>query len=190
MPTELKLGPAPEILRPGEEFALVLAGRRFIDLGGLALNLELPGEWVEFLGLDFANSVLGSEKLVVANRRDGRLALGVSLVGAAEGVYGDGVVAALRFRVRSPQAGSIVLRSAVLRTVDGREDSLAVDREVALRPAGDFDGSGGLELADSFALADHLGQVPEGDVAAYDLNGDGRIDLADANLLRDWLGPP
>ena len=78
----------------------------------------------------------------------------------------------------------------MLRTVDGREDSLAVDREVALRPAGDFDGSGGLELADSFALADHLGQVPEGDVAAYDLNGDGRIDLADANLLRDWLGPP
>ena len=82
------------------------------------------------------------------------------MVGAAEGLRGDGVVGALRFRVLRPQAGSIVLRSALLRTVYGREDSLAVDRVVTLRPAGDFDGSGGLELADFFALADVWARFP------------------------------
>ena len=187
--TELHIGSGPASLQPGEEFSLVLAGRDLFDLDGLALEFDLPGEWVEFIGIDLTSGALAGETLVVADQREGRLALALSRVGAAEGLYGDASLGLLRFRVRRPQVGAIILRSAVLRTVAGREDRLVLDRAVALRPAGDFDGSGGLELADFFALADHLGQEPVADRAAYDLNGDGRIDLVDADLLLQWLGP-
>lgn len=189
LPTELQFGRPLESLRPGEEFVLALSGRRFFALNGLALDLELPGEWVEFLGMDLAGSALAGEILFVADRRAGHLSLAVSQVGANVGLHGDGLVGLLRFRVRRPQAGAIVLRSAVLRTVGGHKDRLVLDATVVLRPAGDFDGNGRLDLADFFALADRLGQAPTANSVAYDLDGDGRIDLADANLLLAWLGP-
>lgn len=172
---------------PGGEWALVLAAEKLYDLRGMVLKLRLPGPWVELAGVDFGEgSVLAAgAPLVVEERRGNLLLLGISLTGDAETYSGAGQLATLRFRSQRTQTALIELPQVVVRSGLGVADTLIVDVENQVAVAGDFDGSGALDLRDFFVLVDQLGA----EEARYDLDGSGQVGVDDVRLLLSWLGP-
>ena len=82
------------------------------------------------------------------------------------------------------EEGVFALRGAVALAVVllPREDGGAAVRRA------DFDGSGQVDLADFFVLADFFGLAAEGPAAAADLDGSGVVDLADFFALADLFG--
>ncbi len=186
--SRLALRPLREEWVPGSEWVLALEGENLTELRGLVLQLRLPGAWVELAGVDFGEeSMLREREPLVVTERDGeKLRLGISLTGSPRGVNGSGELARLRFVARRPQAVEVVLEEIVLRSALGQADTLRTTvQAVVVQVAGDFDGSGALDLADFFLLADQFGQAQE----RYDLDGDGRVGESDAQLLLQFLGP-
>jgi sugar lactone lactonase YvrE len=171
---------------PGEEWSLVLSAEKLYDVRGLIVQLHLPGLWVELADVDFAGSVLAAgEPLVVKERRGDVVELGISLTGDALTYSGAGELATLRFRSRRAQTAVVALSQVVVRNGLGAGDTLAVKAETRLPVAGDFDGSGALDLRDFFTLVDQIGA---GEMR-FDLDGDGQVGTADVRLLLAWLGP-
>ncbi len=178
---------------PGSEFEVVLTLAHAYRLVGMVIELSLPLEQVEFLGVRWPrNGLFGDEEPpLVIHQQTGpdRVEFGFSQTGvsAFDGVSGGGELGRLRFRLRPGAHGKIEIRvpRAVYRSSQGRADDLPQDARVSVPVlrTGDFDADGRVDFDDFLVLMDNLGTDSLPGIQIYDLNGDGQVSLDDVFVL-------
>ncbi len=191
--SQLSLEWQGQSVAPGSEFEVVMTLANAYRLVGMVIELALPLDQVEFLGVRWPpNGLFADEGTpLVIHQQSGpdRLEFGFSQPGvsAPRGVSGGGELGRLRFRLRPGASGEIEIRvpRAVYRSSQGRADDLAQDARVSVPVmfAGDFDADGRVDFDDFLMLMDNLGTDSLPGIQIYDLNGDGQVSLDDVFVL-------